>query len=444
MAATCRRATRTAGSSRAGSNNVPSVGARQAAAPASLRRMLADDRPLSRLLDGLNTAGEETRIVGGAIRNALLGTPVHDFDLATTILPDAVMTRLLDLGVKAVPTGITHGTVTAVIEGRSFEITTLRQDIATDGRRATVRFGRDFKADALRRDFTINALSLDAGGVIHDYTGGLADIEQRRVRFIGEPDRRIAEDYLRILRFFRFSAIYSEGALDAAGLAACAAGQEGIETLSRERIGQEMRKLLVAERAYDGLCAMSETGILARVVKGVSDLPAFAKMIAIERNAGLGPDLARRLAALTLKDPAQLDLLRDALRLSNAERDTLAGMTAHRGEAGPEQQPRFIYRYGQSAYINAMCLRAAFGEGPAPSAGDIEAAQQTHVPLNPFRATEFIAKGLGEGPQLGQALKRAEDAWIADGFPTDPARIDAIATAAIAVTGGGIHRQTLA
>ena len=417
---------------------------RAAAAPASLQRMVADDAPLSRLLEGLNPAGDETRIVGGAIRNALLGTPVHDFDLATTILPDAVMTRLSNLGIKAVPTGIAHGTITAVIEGKSFEITTLRQDIATDGRRATVRFGRDFEADALRRDFTINALSLDIEGRIHDYTGGLADLEDRKVRFIGEPDRRIAEDYLRILRFFRFSAIYGEGLHDAAGLAGCAAGQAGIETLSRERIGQEMRKLLVAERAYDGLCAMSETGILARVVKGVSDLSAFAKMVAIERNAGLGPDLTRRLAALTLKDPAQLELLRDALRLSNVERDTLARMTAHRGEADPQQLLSFSYRYGQSAFINALCLRAAFGEGPAPSAHDIEAAQQMPVPLNPFRATDFIAKGLGEGPQLGQALKRAEDAWIADGFPTDPARIDAIATAAIAVTAGGIHRQTLA
>ena len=401
-------------------------------APAALKRMVAGDPHLVRLLAGLNDADEETRIVGGAIRNALLGKPVHDVDLATTLLPDALTERLQGLGFKAAPTGIAHGTVTAIVEGRPFEITTLRQDITTDGRRATVRFGRDFKADAMRRDFTINALFLDADGFVHDYTGGLADLDAKTVRFIGDPETRIGEDYLRILRFFRFSAIYAEGPLDAAGLAACAARQEGIETLSRERIGQEMRKLLVAERAVDVLAQMVEIGILARALDGPCDLESFARMVEIEHQAALPADCIRRLAALAIRDAGRIEALRAALKLSNEERDRLEAMMKNRAVADPNDLRRLIYLFGQSAFVDALCLKAAFDETEPPTAADIARTFATRVPVNPFRAADFIARGLKAGPELGQALKLAEQTWITAGFPDDRASLASIAAHSVA------------
>ena len=217
--------------------------------------------PLPRLLDVLDRDGEEARVVGGAVRNALLGEPVGDIDVATTAVPEEVMRRAEAAGFKPVPTGIEHGTVTVVIDGTPFEVTTLREDVETFGRHARVAFGRDWRRDAERRDFTMNALYAARDGTIHDHVGGLADLEERRVRFIGDPARRIAEDYLRILRFFRFHAAYGHGGQpDADGLAACIAARAGLETLSRERVRMEMLKLLVAPHAVPALAAMSGGG----------------------------------------------------------------------------------------------------------------------------------------------------------------------------------------
>ena len=199
------------------------------------------DPPVRRALGLLNADGEEARVVGGAARNAMLGLPLNDVDVATTALPAQVIRRAQDAGLKAVPTGIDHGTVTLVIDGVPFEVTTLREDVETFGRKANVAFGRDWKVDAERRDFTINALSITPDGVVHDYVGGLADLAARRVRFIGEPARRIAEDYLRILRFFRFRATYSTGA-DGAGLHACIVARDGLRMLSRERVRSELHQ----------------------------------------------------------------------------------------------------------------------------------------------------------------------------------------------------------
>src|SRR6184192_351226 len=203
--------------------------------------------PAARVLGLLNGGGEEARVIGGAVRNALLNIPLGDIDIATTALPDEVVRRAKAAGIKCVPTGIHHGTVTLVVDAQPFEVTTLREDTETFGRKAKVAFGRDWIRDAERRDFTINGLSVGADGVVHDYVGGLYDIAARRVRFIGDPDRRIAEDYLRILRFFRFHAAYGEGAPDGAGVAACIAGRAGLHRLSRERIRMEMLKLLAAK-----------------------------------------------------------------------------------------------------------------------------------------------------------------------------------------------------
>ena len=231
-------------------------------------------------------AGEQARVVGGAVRNTLLGEAHGDIDIATTALPDEVMRRVQAAGFKAVPTGIEHGTVTVVAAGRPFEVTTLREDVETFGRRAKVAFGRNWRRDAERRDFTMNALFVSRDGTVYDYVGGLADIETRRVRFIGDAAARIAEDYLRILRFFRFHASYGAGAPDAQGLAACIAGRAGLEQLSRERIRMEVVKLLLARHAVPALAVMTETGLLEQVLGGVPLLASYANMTKLEATAG--------------------------------------------------------------------------------------------------------------------------------------------------------------
>ncbi len=246
---------------------------------------------IARLLTLLDRDGEEARVVGGAVRNALMELPVGEIDVATTAVPQEVVRRVEAAGFKAKPTGIEHGTVTAIIDGRPFEVTTLRQDVETFGRKAKVAFGRDWKADAQRRDFTINALSVSADGEIYDYVGGLADIAAQRVLFIGDPGQRIAEDYLRILRFFRFHAWYGNGAPDAAGLHACIAARSGLDTLSRERVRMEMLKLLLAPHATPTLAVMAEAGILGTVLGGVPLLASFENTAKAEAGIDAAPEL---------------------------------------------------------------------------------------------------------------------------------------------------------
>src|SRR6195952_5294484 len=217
--------------------------------------------PAARVLELLNGEAEEARVVGGAVRNALLNIPIGDIDIATTALPDEVIRRARAAGIKSVPTGIQHGTVTLVVESQPFEITTLREDIETFGRKAKVAFGLDWARDAQRRDFTINGLSVDADGAVHDHVGGLQDIAAKRVRFIGDPDRRIAEDYLRILRFFRIHAAFGAGEPDRAGYLACIAGRAGLAALSAERVRMEMLKLMVAQGAAVAVTAMADAGL---------------------------------------------------------------------------------------------------------------------------------------------------------------------------------------
>ena len=282
--------------------------------------------PAAAVLAVLDRDGEEARIVGGAVRNALLGVPPGDIDIATTALPDEVIRRTTAAGFRPVATGIEHGTVTVVADGVPFEVTTLRQDIETYGRRAKVVFGRDWRLDAQRRDFTINALFLSRDGTIHDYVGGGADLAAHRVRFIGDPATRIAEDYLRILRFFRFHASYGEGAPDPAGLAAGIRARERIASLSRERVRMELMKLLIAPRAGPTLAVMTEAGILGPVLGGVPLVGSFTRMEAIEAASGLAPDACRRLGALAVFIVEDAERLAERLRLSNAETERLASM----------------------------------------------------------------------------------------------------------------------
>lgn len=370
------------------------------------------------LLSALNRDGEEARIVGGAVRNALLGEPVADVDVATTCLPDKTMQRARAAGFRAVPTGVEHGTVTVVIEGAPFEVTTLRRDVETDGRHAVVAFGRDFREDALRRDFTFNALGLDAAGVLHDYADGLADLAARRVRFIGVAGERIAEDYLRILRFFRFHARYGAGEPDRVALDACIAGRTGLDGLSRERVWAELRKLLVAPRAVETLEAMAGAGLLLPVIGGVPRLSRFA---AIAQAPGDGVYPAFRLAALAIAVSEDALRLRERLRLSNAEFERVAGIAvALEALSGKQALPeiaslrRLAHRIGADAVAGGLVLLGV-GNGSA----DIHALIAELARTPPFLPTgkDVLALGVRAGPKVGQVLDAAREAWIEAGCP---------------------------
>src|ERR1700719_1058636 len=282
--------------------------------------------PTARVLKVLDGNGEEARVVGGAVRNALLKIPIGDIDIATTALPTEVVRRAKAAGIKSVPTGIEHGTVTLVVEAQPFEVTTLRQDTETFGRKAKVAFGRDWVSDAERRDFTINGLSVSADGVVHDHVGGVADIAARRVRFIGDPDQRIAEDYLRILRFFRMHAAYGADAPDRSGYLACIRARAGLVNISAERVRMEMLKLVVADGAINATIAMADGGLLLPILGGIGYLGPFAAMAAGERALHRGPDAMLRLGALAVAVPEDAKRLAVRLRLTNAETRKLDSM----------------------------------------------------------------------------------------------------------------------
>jgi poly(A) polymerase len=401
-------------------------------------RVLDDARWLksgatARALELLDGDGEEARVVGGAVRNALLKVPTGDIDIATTALPNEVIRRARAAGVKSVPTGIEHGTVTLVVDTQPFEVTTLREDIETFGRKAKVAFGRDWARDAERRDFTINSLSVDARGVVHDYVGGFADIAARRVRFIGDPDQRIAEDYLRILRFFRIHAAYGAGEPDRSGYLACIAGRAGLSALSAERVRMEMLKLMVAEGAAGAVAAMSEGGLLLPVLGSVAYTGPFTAMIAAERLLGLKPDAVRRLGALAVAVTEDAKRLSTRLRLTNAETKALDSM-GHRWWrlAGmDEARARLrLYRLGADRYRDRLMLAWARAGGDSGSAHWQELAtlpERWSAPKFPLKAADFVARGIAEGPSLGQVLALAEDAWLAADFPLDETALKAIA-----------------
>ncbi len=389
--------------------------------------------PAARVLALLNEDGSEARVVGGAVRNALLGLPVGEIDIATTALPEEVIRRARRAGVKSVPTGVEHGTVTLVVDAQPFEVTTLREDVETFGRKAKVAFGHDWVRDAERRDFTINGLSVDAEGVVHDHVGGLADIAARRVRFIGDPERRIAEDYLRILRFFRIHAAYGEGEPDRAGYLACIAGRAGLAALSAERVRMEVLKLMVAKGAAGATDAMADGGLLQAVFGGVTYGGPFAAMIAIEHALGLEPNAMRRLAALAVAVTEDARRLAARLRLSNNEAKVLDSM-GHRWWrlAGMDEARarRLLYRLGVDRYRDRLMLAWARSGADPDAAFWRELAglpQRWTAPKFPLKAADFIGRGIAEGPALGHVLALAEDAWLAAGFPLDQASLEAIA-----------------
>ena len=397
--------------------------------------------PLAHLLAVLDHAGEEARVVGGAVRDAMFGQRPHEVDIATTAMPGAVIERVRAAGFKAVPTGIDHGTVTVIVDGMPFEVTTLRADIETFGRKAKVAFGRDWQIDAERRDFTMNALSVDRTGAVFDYVGGLADIDARRVRFIGDPAKRIAEDYLRILRFFRFHATYGQAPPDRAGLAACVAARDGLTQLSRERIRMEMLKLLRAAHAAPTLAVMAETGLLEQVLAGVPLLASFENTCKVEQAIGVEADPVRRLGALAVSVVEDAERLWQRLRLTNSEHARLTSIAegwsqvspAH-GEAAARE---LLYRLGPDRYVDRVLV--AWARSPAGAADEnwknlATLPARWSAPKFPLKAKDFIKRGVEKGPRLGATLAGAEQAWIAAGFPLDQRALAGLADAAVAAT----------
>ncbi len=390
---------------------------------------------LPELLAVLDGQGEEARVVGGAVRNALLGLPAQEIDVATTAVPQEVVHRVQTAGFKPVPTGIEHGTVTVVVDKTPFEVTTLRQDVETYGRHAKVAFGRDWGADAERRDFTINAFSATRDGTVYDYVGGLADLKARRVRFIGDPKQRIEEDYLRILRFFRFHAAYgTSDHPDREGLIACIAGRAGLDTLSRERLRMELMKLMVAPHATPTLIAMADAGLTLRVLGGVSYLGSFEMMAKVEAAMGGAPDPVRRLGALGVWVAEDAERLWQKLRLTNAEHERLVSMAQawrHVSPALSEQEQRaLVYRLGPVKFTDAALLAWARADAGAHDQAWHALAglpSRWTAPVFPLKAADLIARGLEKGPALGAAMRAAEEAWIEAGFPEDDEALSKIA-----------------
>ena len=385
--------------------------------------------------------GAEARAVGGAVRNALMGTPVKDIDIATTALPDDVMRLAKKAGLHAVPTGIEHGTVTIIAQHVPFEITTLRRDIETFGRHARVTFTTDWREDALRRDFTMNALYCDADGTAHDPIGGYGDLVARRVRFIGDAHARIREDFLRILRFFRFSAQYGNGVPDAEGLAATIAERSGLADLSGERVRAELLLLLAAPAAVEVVRVMDEARFLEPWIGNPANVERLARLADIETAIQREGDPVLRLAALArdddLKDPKRLQ---DRLRLSAEETTQLAraGVCDPALEPGPDERAAqaFLYRHGADCFIDGTLMawaRSNDRPNDAKRMRHIQLPQRWKVPELPVRGSDLLELGVPAGPEVGRLIAAFEDWWIAQDFPSEPERVRAKLSELIAV-----------
>ena len=364
---------------------------------------------LQRLFATLAAAGGEGRVAGGAVRNALLGEAVTEVDVATTLSPEQVTAACAAAGMKVHPTGIEHGTVTVVVDHHPFEVTTLRHDVETDGRRAKVRFTDDWDADAQRRDFTMNALYCDARGTVHDFVDGWPDVQRRRVIFVGDPEQRIAEDYLRILRFFRFHARYGHGAPDAAGLAACTRLKAGLDGLSAERIRQEMFKLMSAPGAVDTLKLMAGQGILSQLLPYTEDWRVLQR---------LGADPLLRLAVLA-QDPRSMP---ERWRLSNHEAkrlEALASLLPPSPALRPTEQRAILYHMGPEAWRDLVQVAWARSDAASDDAEWktlLELPERWSIPVLPVSGRDLLAAGMSPGPESGVMLSKLEDWWVASDF----------------------------
>jgi poly(A) polymerase len=390
--------------------------------------------PVQELLKLLNSDGEEARIAGGAVRNALLGQPVKDVDIATTALPSEVIRRAEEAGHRTVPTGIDHGTVTVIIGGEPFEVTSLRSDSDHDGRRAQVSFGRDWKVDAERRDFTINGLYAGADGAVIDLVGGLADIESRTVRFIGDAEARIREDYLRVLRFFRFFAWYGHGRPDSDAIRAIVRLKDGLKQLSAERVWSELKKLLSAPDPSRALLWMRQSGVLTDVLpeSGKWGIDLIHALVKTEREHGWTSDPMLRLEAIVPPYDTRMKELGDRLRLSKAEAMRLAAW-AKSGEAKPARTDKLLaldlYRGERQGIADRLKLAIATTSEKADAKAteslvrQLAFAQSWVRPEFPLSGVDMLSNGMDAGPEVGRRLKQLEEKWVASGFELTKAQL---------------------
>lgn len=384
---------------------------------------------LKAVVTALSGGGEKPRIVGGAVRDGLLGLPVADVDIATTLTPDKVISALEAARIKAVPTGIDHGTITAVSGGKTFEITTLRRDVSTDGRRATVVFSTDWQEDAARRDFTVNALYADPeSGQVFDYFGGLDDLKLGIVRFIGDATVRIAEDHLRILRYFRFYARFGKSAPDADAIAACEAAAKSLMALSRERIADELMKLLALPDPEESVRLMVKYSIFAAFLPELAAdaIKRLERLLARENAVASQPNAGRRLSALLPNDRIAVEQVASRLKLSNKIRIELAERTTELKPYAPSAK-LLAYRYGIAMATDMFLLHGANDDWQM----SVTALQNWTPPVFPIKGGALVSRGLNAGPLVAKALKVAERRWIDEGFP-DATRTNAIADQCVA------------
>ncbi len=370
-----------------------------------MRHLLADPA-----LAPVLTALPHARLVGGCVRDTLAGLPVADIDLATPDPPEQALRALQAAGLRVIPTGLAHGTLTAISGGRPFEVTTLRRDEETDGRHARVAWTDSFEEDAARRDFTINAMSLDQGGTLHDPFGGQADLAARRVRFVGEASRRIAEDYLRILRFFRFYARYAGGPPDAEAAAAIAAGTHGLARLSAERVWSELKRILVTQQPIEAVTLMHRLGVLAAVLPDACNTARLGRLLA----AGAPPDPILRLAALLTAGPVALA---DRLRLSTAERELLQALTQP-PTPHPGDNDATLRRLLADTPHEVLTGRIWLDGGPEPLRRRLENQRR---PVFPLQGKHALSLGAQPGPLVGEALRSVRDWWLQGGCVADEA-----------------------
>ena len=390
---------------------------------------------LQKLLHCLSENGEEARVVGGAVRNQLLGYPVNDIDIATTCVPDEIIKRVSEKGFKAVPTGYEHGTITVVVKGHSYEVTALRADIEPDGRRAKVIFGRDWKTDAKRRDFTINAIYADANGKIYDDVNGLADIETETLRFIGTAEERIREDYLRILRFFRLYAWVGKGRPDAEAIKACARLKDGLLQLSAERVWSEVKKMLSAPDPTRALLWMRQAAILGIILPETEKwgIDAFRPLIETERVMRLPPDPLLRLFSIVPRDEVRLKKMAERLRFSKLEKTRLmdfARISPIKYNSSDIEIKKLVYHHGKQAVLDELTLALSNARAHALSNDNalVEASHYTRlrklteqydIPVFPLTGKDLLPLGITEGPAIGHKLKALEKRWVESGFLLD-------------------------
>ena len=395
--------------------------------PHLVNRSWLDAAALKTLLSVLNADGEETRIVGGAVRDALLGEEIGDIDCATTAIPDKVTKLATDAGFKVVPTGIDHGTLTVIVDGTPFEVTTLRADIETDGRHAVVQFGRDWLEDAKRRDFTMNALSIDADGAVHDPINGYPDLVHRVVRFIGDAETRIHEDYLRALRFFRFFAWYGEGRPERDGLRAVVRTKAGLESLSAERVWMELKKILQAPDPERATLWMRTTEILNGILPENWGLDQFHWMLTAEREEKWHIDPLRRLQAMIRPSEDVVNALADRLKLSNAEREQLIDWAEESEiaktyvELDNKDFAKVLYRGKPSGILDALAHEYAKRlnkeeDGQGETLALMAFGKKWKRPAFPVSGADLMKAGIEEGPELGVKLRELEDQWIESDF----------------------------